>query len=127
MKLILVCCMMLIAFALVWFAASKLFKREKIENWITGVYIRLVSNDFSKGADTLTITQQTANQFRIKRRMGFQRIMEGKVFEPEYKSEEWTGIYNEQTKQVLEQQHGKVLSFKKDKMWVGTSEYKKLK
>ncbi len=127
MKLILVCCMMLIAFVLVWFAVGELFKREKVENWITGVYIRLESNDFSKEADTLTVTQQAGRQFRIQRRMGFRRIMDGKVFDPEYKSEEWIGIFDEKTQQILEQQQGRVLSFKKDKMWVGTSEYQKLK
>jgi hypothetical protein len=126
MKLLIFGGMMLLAFLIVWFAAGKLFKRDKVENWITGVYIRLISNDFSKGTDTLTITQQTGTQFRITRRMGYQRIMEGKVFEPEYKAEEWTGIYDEKTKQIHEQQHGKVLSFDKNKLWVGTSEYKKL-
>lgn len=127
MKPILVCCMVFIALVLVWFTAGKLFKEEKVEDWITGVYTQVFNNEFSKGADTLVVIKQGAGQFRIKRRVGFRRILDGKVFDPEYKTEDWIGILNENTQQIWEQQQGRVLSFQKGKMWVGTSEYQKLK
>jgi hypothetical protein len=128
MKILIIGLMMLAAFALVWFTAAKLLKRNKVEDWITGVYIRLVSNDFSQGADTLTITKKASSQFLIKRRSSYRRLLDGQVFDPEYKTEDWLGVYDEKTQLLHEQQHGKVLSFQpgESTMKVGTAEYKKI-
>lgn len=128
MKILIIGLMMLAAFALVWFTAAKLLKRNKVEDWITGVYIRLVSNDFSQGADTLTITKKSSSQFLIKRRSSYRLLLDGQVFDPEYKTEDWLGVYDDRTQLLHEQQHGKVLSFQPGErtMKVGTAEYKKI-
>ncbi|GEM_PF-1271315 len=128
MKLLLIGLMVLAAFTLVWFTAVKLLKRDKVEDWITGVYIRLISNDFSQGTDTLTITKKTGHQFLIKRRGSYRRLLDGEIFDPEYKSEDWLGVYDDKTQLLHEQQHGKVLSFQPGErtMKVGTAEYKKI-
>lgn len=128
MKLLIIGLMMLAAFALVWLTAARLLKRDKVEDWITGVYIRLISNDFSQGTDTLTIAKKSGRQFSIKRRSSYRRLLDGQVFDPEYKSEDWLGVYDEKTQLLHEQQHGKVLSFQPEErtMKVGTAEYKKI-
>jgi len=128
MKILIIGLMMLAAFALVWFTAAKLLKRNKVEDWITGVYIRLVSNDFSQGADTLTIIKKASSQFLIKRRSSYRRLLDGQVFDPEYKTEDWLGVYDDKTQLLHEQQHGKILSFQPGErtMKVGTAEYKKI-
>ena len=103
-------------------------KEDNIKSFIPGTYVKLISNEFNKGNDTLHIRLMDNNTFSITRVSVFNRIREGKITPVVRKSEIWTAIYNHDEQVLYETQKGKVLSFlpKQKMLLIGSSEYKKI-
>ena len=104
---------------------------DKVENFIPGTYVKEINDEFSKGMDTLKIAvlDKSAGSYSIKRGMRYQQTIDGKTLSPQYKEENWTAIYNEDTHQLMEQKNGKIFSFMPEHgtLSMGSSEYKKIK
>lgn len=84
---------------------------EKVKSFIIGTYVRAFEGEYSTGNDTLVIAQPDANNnyYTIQHRMSFQTIKDKKPLPLEYKIENWTAIFNEQTNVLEEQKKGKRL------------------
>src|SRR5688500_12583679 len=94
--------------------------------FIPGVYVGAINTEFSRGSDTLTITEfDKERTYSIARRTSFQRKEDGKLFPVEYKNEKWTAIYDEEEKVLNETAKGKVFSFnpRKKLLLLGSAEY----
>jgi hypothetical protein len=103
---------------------------EKVKSFIVGTYIRAFEGEYSTGNDTLIIAQPDAsnNYFTIQHKMSYQQIKDKKPLPVEYKIENWTAIFNEQTNVLEEQKKGKRLSFLPDEnaLLLGGSKFKKI-
>lgn len=103
---------------------------EKITSFISGTYVREFAGEYAAGNDTLLITQpyEDKNFYTIRHRSSYQKIREKKLQLIEYKSENWTAIFNEQTNVLLEQKKGKQIFFspEKNELILGESHFKKI-
>ena len=103
---------------------------EKVKSFIQGTYIRAFEGEYSKGNDTLIIEQPDANNnyYSIQHKMSYQQMKDKKPLPIEYKTENWTAIFNEQTNVLEEQKKGKRLSFLPDEnaLLLGGSKFKKI-
>lgn len=104
---------------------------DKVRDFIPGMYIKEINDEFSKGMDTLVfeVMDETGGVYSIKRRTGYQQTIDGRVLSPQHKEETWTAVYDEKTYQLMEQQKGRVFTFlpDQDKLSMGSSEYRKIK
>lgn len=105
-------------------------KTEKVKSFIFGTYIREFEGEYSIGHDTLIITQSDEgnNFYTIQHKSSFQKIREKQLQPIEYKSENWTAIFDEKTNVLLEQKKGKQINFLPDKneLVLGGSHFKKI-
>ncbi|MBN8836136.1 MAG: hypothetical protein J0I09_02675 [Sphingobacteriia bacterium] len=99
--------------------------------FIPGTYVREGQHEFGKEHDTLIITLQneTAKEYKIERRFLYERVLDGKPVEPEYKQKETSGTYNPDSKLITETQTGKTFSFdaKKGMLFSGPNQFIKIK
>ena len=103
---------------------------EKVKSFIAGTYIRAFEGDYSVGNDTLVIEQPDANNnyYTIQHKMSYQQIKDKKSLSVDYKTENWTAVFNEQTNVLEEQKKGMMLSFLPDEnaLLLGGSKFKKV-
>jgi len=104
---------------------------EKVKSFIEGNYVRAFEGEYSKGNDTLIIAQpgEKNNYYTIEHRSSYQKIRDKQALPVEYKTEEWTAIFNEQTNVLEEQKKGKLISFLPDEnaLLLGNSKFEKIK
>lgn len=104
---------------------------DAIKEFIPGTYIRLGQNEFGKEYDTLVVSLQNkaANEYKIQRRWRYDRVLDGKPIEPEYKVTETTGIYDTESKSLKETETLEMMTFDKEKKLLlkGTNTFTKLK
>lgn len=104
---------------------------HNIKSFIPGVYVKEISQEFAKGMDTLVIESldETTGSYTIVRRSGYQQTIDGRVLTPKTEMHKWTAVYNEQTKQLTEQNKGRVFTFSPNQntLSMGSSEYRKIK
>lgn len=102
----------------------------KVKDFVPGVYVKTINDEFTRGMDTLAIEplDENAGSYSIVKKMGYVQTIDGKQLSPQYKVENWTAIYDENTHQLMEQRKGKVISFLPDgdKLSLGSSEYQKI-
>jgi hypothetical protein len=102
---------------------------EKVKSFIAGAYVRSFQGEYAFGKDTLVIAQPDAhnNYYTIQHKMSYQRIKDKKPLPVEYKVENWTAVFNEQSNVLEEQKKGKRLSFLPDEnaLFLGGSKFKK--
>ncbi|MDE3181917.1 MAG: hypothetical protein KGM16_00750 [Bacteroidota bacterium] len=86
--------------------------QDKVKDFIPGTYIRFSIHEFGKEYDTLVISLQnaSANEYKIVRRWKYERMIYGKVMEPEYKIKITTAIYDMEGKVLQEAVTGKIYS-----------------
>ncbi len=103
---------------------------DETRRFIPGMYVKAFEQEYSKGNDTLIITRvsKDGNNYRIIKRAGYRRILDGKTLPKEYSNDMWTAIYDEKLKVLNELKKGRVLSFIPEKqiLLVGSSEYRKI-
>ncbi len=103
---------------------------EKVKSFITGTYVRAFEGEYSIGNDTLLIVQPDAtnNYYTIQHKMSYRQIKDKKPLPIEYKTENWTAIFNEQTNVLEDQKKGKRLSFlpNENALLLGASKFKKI-
>ena len=88
---------------------------KKVKAYIQGTYVRAFEGEYSKGNDTLIIDQpdKNNNYYTIKHNVSYQKIRNKQLLPIEYKTEDWTAIFNEQTNVLEEQKEGKKGFFRK--------------
>jgi len=103
---------------------------EKIQHFIEGTYVRAFQGEYSIGNDTLIIEQPdgNSNYYTIQHKMSYQQIKDKKPLPVEYKVENWTAVFNEETNVLEEQKKGKRLSFlpNENALLLGGSKFKKI-
>jgi hypothetical protein len=121
------------AFIAIFISCSSMQKKsatDKVKSFIAGTYVRAFEGEYSIGNDTLVIEQPDANNnyYTIQHKMSYQQIKDKKPLPLEYKTENWTAIFNEQTNVLEEQKKGKQLSFSSEEntLLLGGSKFKKI-
>ena len=121
------------AFIAIFISCSSMQKKsatDKVKSFIAGTYVRAFEGEYSIGNDTLVIEQPDANNnyYTIQHKMSYQQIKDKKALPLEYKTENWTAIFNEQTNVLEEQKKGKRLSFSPEEntLLLGGSKFKKI-
>lgn len=104
--------------------------KDEVKEFIPGTYIRLSLHEFGTEYDTLLITLQnkSANEYRIIRKWKYERVVDGKRIEPEYKRTITSGVYNSTHKLLQENETGDIYSFdiKQKTLFNGPIKYQKL-
>jgi hypothetical protein len=102
-----------------------------IKEFIPGTYIRSAQTEFGKAYDTLIITLQnkSANEYKIQRRWKYDRLLDGKPIEPEYKVTETSGLYDAENKILQETETLEFFTFDTEKklLFNGTNKFTKIK
>lgn len=125
--------LVLVVLVTVFISCSSLHKRyatDKLKSFMAGTYIRAFSGDYSYGKDTLIIEKPDMgnNYFIIQHKISYQQIKNRQPLPVEYKTENWTALFNEQTNVLEEQTKGKRLSFLPGEkaLLLGGSKFKKI-
>jgi hypothetical protein len=104
---------------------------DEVKAAIPGTYIRASQHEYGKEFDTLVVSQQNeaANEFKVNRRWRYERVLDGKAIEPEYKNTTTTVVYDVAAKQLKEAETGDTYSFDPatKSLFAGTTKYEKLK
>jgi hypothetical protein len=104
---------------------------DAIKAFIPGTYVRSSQTEFGKTYDTLVITLQSklANEFKIQRRRKYDRVLDGKLIEPEYKITETTGLYDSEKKTLQETETLEFFTFDMEKklLFNGANKFTKIK
>ncbi|RTL60099.1 MAG: hypothetical protein EKK37_04450 [Sphingobacteriales bacterium] len=121
---------LLLASAIILWACNS-FGKDEVKDFIPGTYIRSSEHEFGAEHDTLIISVQNAgaNEYKIERRFRYDRVLDGKPIEPEYKQTINSAIYNAETKMLQESSTLETYSFdtKQKFLFAGTTKYQKLK
>ncbi len=104
---------------------------DEILNFIPGTYSRESDGEFGKSYDTLVISLQNkaANQFKIVRRWRYDRVLDGKPLEPEYKITETSADYDVESKSLKENETLQAFTFDTEKklLFDGPNQFIKIK
>jgi hypothetical protein len=104
---------------------------DAIKDFIPGTYIRSAEHEFGAEHDTVIISLQnkSANEFKLIRKWKYERVLDGKPIQPEYKSTSTSAIFNNENKMLQERETADTYSFdpKQKAMFAGTTKYLKLK
>jgi hypothetical protein len=113
------------------FADCTSSESDAISEFIPGTYIRSAHTEFGKEYDTLIITLQnkSANEYKIQRRWKYDRVLDGKPIEPEYKVTETSGLYDEGKKVLQETETLEFFTFdaEKELLFNGANKFTKIK
>lgn len=104
---------------------------DAIKEFIPGTYIRTAQTEFGKAYDTLVITLQnkSVNEYKIQRRWKYDRILDGKRIEPEYKITETSGLFDGEKNILQETETLEIFSFdtRNNLMFNGANKFTKIK
>lgn len=104
---------------------------DAIKEFIPGTYIRSSHNEFGKAYDTLVISLQnkSASQYQILRKWRYDRVLDGKPKEPEYKLTGSSGIYDKEKKVLQETETLELFTFDVERklLFNGTNQFTKIK
>lgn len=105
--------------------------KDEIKEAIPGTYIRASQHEFGTEHDTVVISLQNeaANEYSLTRKWKYERVLDGKAIEPEYKNTTTTAIYDANGKLLKETQTGDTYTFdaKQGTLFAGSTKYQKLK
>lgn len=100
-------------------------------DFIPGTYVKQFVQEYNEGCDTLAVTvvNPLDGSYAVSRHLNFTPIKNGKKLKPQLQIAQWFGMYNKNSKQLMIQPNGKVLTFSEEKqcLYIGNSIYNKLK
>lgn len=103
---------------------------DRLKSFIPGTYIRAFEGEYSIGNDTSVIQQPEAvnNYYTIQHKMSYRQLKDKRLLPVEYKTENWTAIFNEKNNLLEEQTKGKRLSFLPDEqaLLLGANKFRKI-
>jgi hypothetical protein len=110
--------------------ACNSLQQDKVRDFIPGVYVKEINQEFAKGMDTLIIEtlDEAAGSYTIIRRSGYQQMIDGRKLTPKNEVHKWTAVFDGDTKQLKEQNKGRVFTFSPEQniLTMGSSEYRKI-
>lgn len=113
------------------FVSCNSAESDAIQDFIPGTYIRSAQTEFGKAYDTLVITLQnkSANEYKLQRRWKYDRVLDGKPIEPEYKVTETSGLFDSDKNQLQETETLEFFTFdtKNKLMFNGANKFIKIK
>ncbi|WP_026898845.1 hypothetical protein [Daejeonella oryzae] len=105
--------------------------RDKLPDYIPGIYVDSASSEYSVAFDTLIIelSEKESNNYLIHRKTGFRRIDDGKPGKDQYETDEWVAVFEPETGVLTEISTGKTITFypETNRMRVVRREYQKVK
>lgn len=120
-----------IMLGIIFAACNSSSRGSSLKAFMPGTYIRFSQHEFGSEWDTLTISVQneTANEYIILRRWRYERILDGKPIKPDYKNQTTTAVYDKNAKKLKTAETGESYSFdlKQKLLFSGTTKYQKLK
>ncbi|HNU47552.1 MAG TPA: hypothetical protein PKM40_01885 [Bacteroidia bacterium] len=123
--------LMLMVFPLFILSCGSKNESEQMMSFIPGTYARQSDGEFGKSYDTLVISLQNkaANQFKIVRRWRYDRVLDGKPIDPEYKVTETSAVYDASSKALQESETLDAFTFdvKKKLLFDGPNQFNKIK
>lgn len=121
----------LVASSITIYSCNSFSSKDELQEFIPGTYARQSEGEFGKSYDTLVISLQNkaANQFKIIRRWRYDRVLDGKPIEPEYKITETSAVYDATAKTLQESETLEVFTFdiKKQLLFDGPNQFVKIK
>lgn len=103
---------------------------DSVKPFIPGTYVRFSSHDMGVENDTLIIEPMNEeNSFQITRKWRYDRTIDGVKYPSTYQKQNWSGIYDNEKKAIIENTRDKIITFAPDKgkLYVNTTEYSKIK
>lgn len=98
---------------------------------IPGTYTRVFQQEFGTMYDTVVISllNESANVFKVISKWRYDRILDGKPIEPEYKTYIHSAIFYEGSKLLRDNETGNFYSFdiENNILYEGATKYQKLK
>jgi hypothetical protein len=98
---------------------------------IVGTYITSYQNEYTEGNDTLVITSYNADGgvYEVSKRMGYQRIREGKKLPREFKTVKWMATYEKESQGLSESEFGRKIFLAPDRtaLKFGNTAYRRIK
>lgn len=103
-----------------WAACTNSTKQTR--EFMPGTYVNQAKSDYSVANDTLVITPD----YRVTRKTGFSRIINGQPGPAQHKVKSFTGIWDAQKQTLQLTQNGIIILFGPDGLEVQNSKYKRL-
>ncbi|MBN8856668.1 MAG: hypothetical protein BGO55_06195 [Sphingobacteriales bacterium 50-39] len=98
--------------------------------FLPGIYVNQTETEFCRVADTFIIRRLTlqGESYQVSRRSSFQRIRQGIKLPSEYQAEQWTGVYEAQSKILRATDKGKLLQYEpsENQVYNGNVVYEKV-
>jgi len=120
-----------ISVCLLLYGCNTLSENDAIQEYIPGTYIRYSQHEFGNEHDTMVITLQNkiSREYKLVRKWKYERKLDGKDIEPEYKSFATSAIYDEKNRLLQEVQTGGSYTFdtRQNVLFAGTTKYLKVK
>lgn len=111
--------------------ACNSLQQDEVRDFIPGIYVKEINQEFARGMDTLIIEtlDEAGGSYSITRRSGYQQTIDGRKLTPKNEVHKWTAVFDVNTKQLKEQNKGKVFTFSPEQntLTMGSSEYRKIK
>lgn len=103
--------------------------KKDVREFIPGSYVRVIDTEFAVGVDSVVLSAQGAENYRITKYSRFSRVKNGVLQEEENHKELMAGTYDKEKQVINEFKKGKVLHFnvEEGKMFIGGSEYRKIR
>jgi hypothetical protein len=100
-------------------------------DFIPGMYVKQFAQQYNTGSDTLVIevVNSSVGRYVITRCLSYTPINDGKKLKQQQQMAKWLGSYNRDSKQLIVQPNGKVLTFSQEKqcLYMGNGIYQKIK
>ncbi|KQS36842.1 hypothetical protein ASG14_07335 [Pedobacter sp. Leaf194] len=102
-------------------------KTDRVRKFASGNFVNHSRGQLSLADDTLSISSQEGNNFKVHRRTGFNLMNNGKPGRRQFAEEHWLLVYDQPTCAMTELRHGRTLIFYPDSgaLLIGRRKYVK--
>ncbi len=105
-------------------------RSETVQNFIPGLYINEIKQEFAIGMDTIFINllDKQASSYKIIRKSSYQQMIDGKILSPKQEVHNWIAYYDLTKNQLIEPNNERVFTFipEKNMLLMGSSKFKKV-
>lgn len=103
-------------------------EKDRIRNFIPGVYVFEGSSTYSRAYDTLRIWKESGEAYHILKKTRYHKIVKKRLQPPGIKQDVWTAAYDEAKQILVEKRQGRVITLNPDKkmLLVGSKAYRKV-
>ncbi|MEO5997765.1 MAG: hypothetical protein ABIN89_13580 [Chitinophagaceae bacterium] len=103
---------------------------ETVENFIPGLYVKQIKQEFAIGMDTIFINlfDKQTSSYKIIRKSSYQQMIDGKMLSPKQEVHNWIAYLDLSKNQLIEPNSERVFTFLPDKnmLLMGSSQFNKV-